>query len=335
MTTHQIGRRSRLLFMAAGATLTLGLAACSADSGGADSESEATKDSYSIGVLSLAQASLLDDIIEAFEAAVVEGVGDAEVSFDVQNANGDQSLVNSISRDFAGSDHDAFAVIGTPAVIALAQQITDRPVFALAMGDPVGAGVAESLEEPGGNVTGSIDYVDPASLVDDILEIHPDAASIGTVYDPSNQNLQVWVADLKKALEGTDVELVESTVASTAEVAQASRSLVGRSDVVLVGPDANVIAGLDALGAAMAGDGIPTYLAGGDPMFPGILASIGPDYPSLGTSAGENAALVLLGQDPAVTPFTTPDALEFVVNPETEEALGVEFPASIEERIVR
>ena len=92
-------------------------------------------------------------------------------------------------------------------MIAVAQQITDRPIFALAMGDPVGAGVAESLEEPGANVTGSIDYVDPALLVDQITTIHPELASLGTVYDPSNQNMQVFVADLEEALQGTDIEL--------------------------------------------------------------------------------------------------------------------------------
>lgn len=335
MTTLKIGRRSRLVSVAAGAALILGLTGCStADAAPAENGTE-EDGSYSIGILALAQSTLLDEVIGGFQDAVETGVGDATVTFDVQNANGDQSLVNSISRDFAGSDHDAFAVIGTPAVIALAQQITDRPVFALAMGDPVGAGIAESLEEPGGNVTGSIDYVDPASLVADIVEIHPDAETLGTVYDPSNQNLQVWIADLKRALDEAGLELIESTVASTAEVAQASRSLVGRADVALIGPDANVVAGLDALGAAMGGGSIPTYLSGGDPMFPGILASIGPAYLSLGTTAGENAALVLLGQDPAVTPFAVPGALEFAVNPETEAALGIEFPASIEEQIAR
>ena len=289
----------------------------------------AAAEPISIGVLSIAQAEVLDDIVAEFETAVVDGVAPTEVTFDEQNANGDQSLVASIARDFAASDHDAFAVIGTPAVIAVAQQITDRPIFALAMGDPVGAGVAESLEEPGANVTGSIDYVDPALLVDQITTIHPELASLGTVYDPSNQNMQVFVADLKEALQGTDIELVEATIAGTADVAQASRSLLGRSEVILIGPDAAVFAGLDAVAAAAVAESVPLYVVGGDITTPGVLGSIGPDYDELGTTAGLAAVEVLLGADPGTVPFATPDGVELQFNGATVEQLGLEVPAEV------
>ena len=289
----------------------------------------AAAEPISIGVLSIAQAAVLDDIVAEFETAVVDGVAPTEVTFDEQNANGDQSLVASIARDFAASDHDAFAVIGTPAVIAVAQQITDRPIFALAMGDPVGAGVAESLEEPGANVTGSIDYVDPALLVDQITTIHPELASLGTVYDPSNQNMQVFVADLKEALQGTDIELVEATIAGTADVAQASRSLLGRSDVILIGPDAAVFAGLDAVAGAAVAESVPLYVVGGDITTPGVLGSIGPDYFELGTAAGLAAVEVLLGADPGTVPFATPDGVELQFNGATVEQLGLEVPAEV------
>ncbi len=292
----------------------------------------AASEPISIGVLSIAQAEVLDDVVTEFEKAVVDGLEPTEVTFDEQNANGDQSLVASIARDFAASDHDAFAVIGTPAIIAVAQQITDRPIFALAMGDPVGAGVAESLEAPGANVTGSIDYVDPALLVEQITAIHPELASLGTVYDPSNQNMQVFIADLKETLQGTDIELVEATIAGTAEVAQASRSLLGRSDVILIGPDAAVFAGLDAVGAAAVADSVPLYAIGGDLTTPGLLGSIGPDYFELGTTAGLAAVEVLLGADPGTVPFATPDGVELQFNADTVEQLGLEVPEELLEQ---
>ncbi len=292
----------------------------------------AAAEPISIGVLSIAQAEVLEDIVAEFETAVVDGVAPTEVTFDEQNANGDQSLVASIARDFAASDHDAFAVIGTPAIIAVAQQITDRPIFALAMGDPVGAGVAESLEQPGANVTGSIDYVDPALLLDQITTIHPELASLGTVYDPSNQNMQVFIADLEEALEGTDIELVEATISGTADVAQASRSLLGRSEVILIGPDAAVVAGLDAVAGAAVADSVPLYVVGGDITIPGVLGSIGPDYFELGTTAGLAAVDVLLGADPGMVPFATPDGVELQFNVDTVEQLGLEVPEELLEQ---
>ena len=45
--------------------------------------------------------------------------------------------------------------------------------------------------------------------------IHPELASLATVYDPSDQNMQVFIADLEEALRGTDIELVEATIAGT------------------------------------------------------------------------------------------------------------------------
>lgn len=310
-------------------TLGLALATTFAAPFAAFQPASAAAEPISVGVLAIAQVALFDDIIAEFEAAVVEGVAPTEVTFEEQNANGDQSLIASIARDFAASDHDAFAVIGTPAVIALAQQITDRPIFALAMGDPVGAGVAESLEAPGGNVTGSIDFVDPALLLDQVTTIHPDLARLGTVYDPSNQNMQVWVAGLKDALQDTDIELVEATVSGTADIAQASRSLLGRSDVILIGPDAAVVAGLDAVGASAVAESIPLYVVGADITTPGLLGSIGPDYPELGATAGLAAVEVLLGADPGTVPFATPDGVELQFNGVTVDQLGLDVPDEV------
>ena len=307
-------------------TATALLSGCAA-SGTADEPAPKT---YKIGVLEVAQAQLIDGVVKAFRAEVAKGLGpDEKVTFDVHNANGDQSLITSISRDFAGSDDDAFAVIGTPAVIALATQIKDRPVFALAIGDPVGAGVATSLAKPGGNVTGSIDYVDPELLLKDLAQLHPKAATVGTLYDPSNQNMQVWMKALKASADKDGVKVIESTVSSSADVAQAARSLVGRADVVLVGPDALVVAGIDAVGAAMSGGRIPLYVVGGDVTVPGVVGSLGPDYPTLGTKAGDLAVKVLKGASPASTAFATPGKVQIVLNKAAASSLGITVPDSL------
>ena len=323
-------RRHRHRFVATAAAIAvaaLGLTACA--DGSPTESSAATDDTLHVGVFLVAQAQLLDDVAAAFEAAVEEGLGDTEVVFDVQNANGDQSLITSIARDLAGSDADAFAVIGTPAVIALAEQVKDRPIFALAMGDPVGAGLAESLEAPGGNVTGSIDYVEPELLLEKMLEMQPDLASIGTVYDPSNQNMQVWTAALQSAADAAGIEIAEATISGAADVAQAARSLDGRADAILIGPDATVIAGIDAVTAVSTGGAIPLYVSGGDASLPGVLASIGPNYPELGTIAGEGAVEVLLGADPGSVPFAVPSGLDVVINGATVDELGITIPESL------
>ena len=187
---------------AVAATL-VGLTSITASATAASADSD---ESISIGVLELAQVEAPDVFMQAFMEDLSEQMAPIEVTFDVQNANGDQSLLASIARDFASSDHDAFAVVGTPAVVALAQQESERPIFVVAMGDPVGAGIAETLERPGGNVTGSYAYADPFVLTEQVLEIQPGVTRIGTVFDPSNQNIGRWISDLRLATEEHDVD---------------------------------------------------------------------------------------------------------------------------------
>jgi len=123
---------------------------------------------------------------------------------------------------------------------------------------------------------------------------------------------------------------VEATVSGTADVAQASRSLLGRSDAILLGPDGVVIAGLDGVAAAALADGTPLYAVGADPSTPGLFATMGPDYPELGTAAGNVAVEVLQGADPGAVPFAAPDLeLQTQINGATLEQLGIELPADV------
>jgi putative ABC transport system substrate-binding protein len=310
--------------------LAVAVAACGASGGDPSPAGSGTPDSFEVGVLQVAEAPVLDDTVAAFQRRLAEELAPATVDFDLRNAQGDQSLIASIARVFAGSDADAFAVIGTPAVIAMAQQISDRPIIAIAMGDPVGAGVADSLEAPGGNVTGSIDYVDPAIVLGELLKASPAPRRLGTVYDPSNQSMQAWVADLTAAVEAAgDLELVEATISGPGDVATAARSLDGRVDAVLLGPDPTVAGGLEAVGAAAASGAVPLYVAGGDASVDGVLASIGPDYPLVGELAAEVAATVLEGRPPGQVPFGQPTGLMLQINQATMDTLGVSFPAEV------
>ncbi len=317
------------------------LAACSsastptsAGASGADPATATTvsaAEPYKVGVFLMVSAALLDEMIGGFEDEFLAatGLGPDEVVWDVRNAQGDASLIQSIAREFADSDMDMFAVLGTPAVLALTALEKERPIIAIAMGDPVGAGVAESLDAPGGNVTGSIDYVEPALVLDEIAKVSPPLARLGTVYDPSNQNLQVWVADLEEAVAEAGMTLETATVASSADVSAAARSLVGRVDGILIGPDGIVTGALPAVIEAASSANLPLYLTGGDVSMTGVLATLGPDYPDLGAMAAEAAAAVYEGTDPGEVPFGRPEAIEWGVNSATVEALGVTIPDDV------
>ena len=310
------------LALAASATFFTG---CGGGAGGTAKADPGTK----IAIFSVTSDTLLEDLVKGFKEQFQSDAGlqPDQVQWVEKNAQGDPGLIQGIARQLADDDSlDMIVVLGTPAVLAVAENEKDVPIIAIAMGDPVGAKVAKSLDAPGGNVTGSIDYIDPAKVLAELGKVDPAPKRLGTVYDPSNQNMQVWVADLKKAVAAAGLELQTASIASSADVSAAARSLKGKADALLIGPDAAVITAMPALSeAAMdAREGI--YLVGGDANQPGVVATLGPDYPGLGRSAGAAAAKVHAGTDPGSVPFGRPGALEWRVNPATVRQLDLELP---------
>ncbi|MDT3443854.1 MULTISPECIES: ABC transporter substrate-binding protein [unclassified Pseudofrankia] len=322
-------RRRRLAGALLGAIGMIGVIAGCGSSSGSTTSSSAGSGTVKVNIFEVAQADVVTTLETAFKKELTAKLAGRTVSYSVSNANGDPSLIQSIARNLSRSNSSLIAVIGTPAVIAMAQQDKTHPIIALAMGDPVGGKVADSLDHPGHNVTGTIDFVDPAELLGELAKVTPAPKRIGTIYDPSNENSQVWVAQLRTAIKARPgLALVEATVASAGDVQSAARSLVGRTDTILVGPDAAVASGIAAVGAVALSNKIPLYLTSGDATTSGVLATLGPSYADLGSQGADVAVKVLDGAQPAATPFGRPGALEWDVNHSTLGALGVTMPSA-------
>jgi putative ABC transport system substrate-binding protein len=328
--------RLRALLVLGVAVLAAALvAACgdSADSGdavpSATSAAPSTSAALKVGILQIAPAAVLDDTVAAYKQELEKRLAPRKVSFDVQNAQGKETLIQNLARNFSRSDDDLVAVIGTPAVIAMAKLEKRKPIIAIAMGDPVGSKVAASLDAPGGNVTGSIDFVDPAKLLDVIGQTKPAPKRLGTVYDPANENSVVWVKALKAAAAGRGLSVAEATIASSSDLNAAARSLAGKADALLIGPDATVISGLPPVAAVARANKLPLYLAGGDATASGVVASLGPDYPTIGRATADVTAKVVAGADPGTVPFAQPTELAPQVNAKTVAALGITLPSGL------
>jgi len=333
---HRRPRRALPALVLAALAALVALAGCgSSSSSQADAGTAATAPAdrpLRVGLLQIAEADVLDDVVAAFERRLRAELAPRPVEVEVRNAQGDTTLVQSIARELAASDADMLAVLGTPAVIAVAKAEPRRPVIALAMGDPVGAKVARSLERPGGNVSGSVDFVDPALVLEELLKVRPAPERIGTIYDPGNQNSDVWVKALRAAAGPAGLELKEASIGGPGDIAAAARSIAGDVDAILIGPDATVFAGLAAVASAAGAERVPLYVIGGDPTVAGVFATLGPSYPELGERTGALAAEVAEGADPAATPWVRPSGVEWGINPETLRTLDVTVPAAVLEQ---
>ncbi|AMA00704.1 ABC transporter substrate-binding protein [Corynebacterium glutamicum] len=312
----------------------LALASCSSDSSDSSTSTDAAGgDSYRVGINQLVQHPALDAATTGFKEAFEEA--GVDVTFDEQNANGEQGTALTISQQFASDNLDLVLAVATPAAQATAQNITDIPVLFTAVTDAVSAELVDSNEAPGGNVTGTSDIAPIEQQLELLQQLVPDAKSIGIVYASGEVNSQVQVDEVTKAAEPLGLSVNTQTVTTVNEIQQAVEAL-GDVDVIYVPTDNMVVSGISSLVQVAEQKQIPVIAAESGTVEGGALATLGIDYTELGRQTGEMALRILQdGEDPATMPVETATEFTYVINEDAAERQGVEIPQEILDKAER
>lgn len=301
------------------------LTACG-DAADGGEEGGSTAESYSIGVSQYITHPSLDAAREGFVSGLEES--GLDVSFDVQNAQGDQATANTIAGTFANSDHDLLLAVATPSAQTLAQSVRDVPVLFTAVTDPESAELVDSNEEPGGNVTGTSDANPVREQLELITELAPDAETVGIVYSSGEVNSQVQVDWAKEAAQELGLTIEEATVSNSSEVQQAANSL--DVDAIYVPTDNAVVSALESVIRFGQNEQIPVIAADGASVERGAVATYGINYEALGAQTADMAVRILTeGADPATMAVETQTEPQLYVNPTASEAMGVEIPQAM------
>ena len=302
------------------------LAACGSDgNSGAGSDDE-----INVGILQLMDHESLNAAREGF-VDVLEDAGYVEgdnLTLDYQNAQGDQANLQTMSERLSGSN-DLILAIATPAAQSLANIEDEVPLLFTAVTDPVEAGLVDSLETPGANITGTTDAGPIEDQIKLLLSVVPDAENIGLIYNSSEPNSVIQADDAEAILKDLGLNVVTRTVTSTNDVQQAMESLAQDVEGVYI-PTDNTLASTMATVAEIAkAYQLPVVAASTEQVMAGGLATFGINYYELGRQTGEMALKILDGDaDPAKLSVESSTNLELVVNEEMAEALGID-PASI------
>ncbi|MBR4944904.1 MAG: ABC transporter substrate-binding protein [Peptococcaceae bacterium] len=321
--------------VAAIAAMSMGmLAGC----GGGEAEQQQEEKTYKIGVVQLMQHGSLDQANQGMiDGLAAEGfvVGE-NLEVDQQNAQGDQSNLQSIAQQFLSNEVDLIMAIATPAAQVMAANTEEIPIVATAITSFEQAGLVESNEAPNTNVTGTHDMTPIAEQIDLLLQIVPDAKSIGTVYTSSEKNSQVQVGILKEVCEAKGLTVVERTVSTVNDIQQATQSLVEEDvDAVWLCTDNNVASAMPQVVGVTDAAGIITVCAEESMVMSGGTITYGINFYQIGYDAGLMAAQILNGEAvPAEMPIQGPkqEDLKLVINPEAVEIIGVEIPAELMEK---
>ena len=323
-------KRTLALLMAS--ALMLSLAGCS-QTGGSSSSGEA--ETLRIGIIQPMEHESLDGAREGFVQALADhGYTDGDtIVLDYQNAQGDSSALLTISQRFVGDDCDLVLAIGTGAAQSIASQTSEIPVLITAVTDPVDAGLVQSSEAPGTNVTGTNDMNPIREQLELIPEILPDAQTVGLLYTSSEDNSILQIEEAKAILEEMNLDYVEQTVTGSNDVQQAVQSIVTRCDAIYIPTDNTFASAMPLVGSVVMESGTPVICGATGMVEAGGLITLGLNYYNLGYQTGEMAVQVLEGADPASMPVQSQNQYDYVVNEEMLSALGMELPQSLLEKM--
>ncbi len=239
-----------------------------------------------------------------------------------ESAQGNAAIASQIARKFVGDQPDVIVAIATPSAQTAAAATRKIPIVFSAVTDPVAAKLVQSLDAPGGNITGASDMLPLDRHLDMILRIVPNARSIGTVYNPGEANAVALINQLEKSLNDRGLKLEKAAATKTSEVLGAARSLTDKVDAIYLTTDNTVISAAEAVISVGARAKIPVFAADTATVERGAVAALGFNYYDLGRQTGAMVARILEGASPAEMPVETLDNLELYVNPAAAEKMG-------------
>ena len=180
----------------------------------------AEKTEFKIGICNFVKDASLDQIVENIKAQFDLIAEEKGVTFQIleDNCMADAAVMEQIIADFLTEEVDLMIGVATPVAMRM-QTMTEGsnvPVIFSAVSDPVAAGLVETLEAPGANITGTSDFLNTNALLDLVFAANPDTDKIGLLYDLGQDASTTPIADAKAYLDARGIAYVDATGTTTA-----------------------------------------------------------------------------------------------------------------------
>lgn len=321
----------KLLAFGLSLVLLLSLVGCGAAKPGTTTTGNQEEKQFKIGIIQIVEHPALDSAREGFlETLKEKGYEEGKnLTVDYQNAQGDQSILQSITQKFSSAKLDLVLAIATPSAQAMASASQDIPILITAVTDPLEAKLVNSMDKPGKNVTGTTDMNPIKEQFELMKTLVPTVKKVGVIYNAGEVNSQVQVAIAKTVAAELGLEIVEATVTTSADVLQASQSLIGKVDTIYVPTDNMVVSAAQSVVQVSHKNLIPIISGESSVVDKGALGTIGINYKKLGKQTGEMALRVFKGEKPQDMPIEAQNEFDTVLNQTTIDLFGITVPADI------
>lgn len=287
-----------------------------------------------IGFLGNSTAELEANLVGPFRQALADlgHVEGRDIAIDYRWAEGDYERFPALVAELIASGADIIVTAGTPAAFAVKRATTSIPCVMVAVGDPVGTGLIESLGRPGRNLTGltSIAPELEGKRLALLRQIVPGLTYFAVLWNPANAfhvSAEKGVQDAAKVLgmkvQSLGVRTLEEFDAAFAAIA------AEQPGALIVLADRIFLHGRERIMDFARQQQLPGVYAYRELVEVGGLMSYGPNYAEMHRQAAVYVDRILKGTKPGELPIQQPTKFELVINLKTAKTLGIEVPPAL------
>ena len=252
------------------------------------------------------------------------------VAFEYRWADGRAERYAEFAADLVRLKVNVIVTSTLRAVIAAKQATSAIPIIFTSVGNPVSAGLVQSLAQPGSNLTG-LSQQGPelgTKRLELLREMIPDLRRVAVMANPVNPstNLEIEEVQLAARQFGIDVSVLQ--VKRAEDIGPAIESSKGVEGLYVV-IDPLMSVNQDKINALAIGARLPTLHGLRDYVVTGGLMSYGANFTALFRRAGDYVDKILHGANPAGLPVEQPTKFDLVINLKTAKALGLTVPPKL------
>lgn len=325
-------RKIMAVLMAASVAASLAGCGGSSSSGSSDSSSDsASSDSgkvYKIGICQQLEHEALDQATQGFEDACEEKFGKDNVTFDLQNGQGEQANCATITNSFVADNVDLILANATTALQCAAAATDSIPILGTSITDYATAlDISDWNGSTGMNISGTSDLAPIDQQEDMLVELVPDVKTVGILYCSAEPNSAYQAKLFEDALKEDGIEYKEYTAADSNEIQSVTTSAISECDALYIPTDNTMASNTEITNNICLPAKVPV-VAGEQGICAGCgIATLSISYYDIGYKAGEMAYDILEnGKDISAMKIETAPNVTKMYNPTICEELGIEVP---------
>lgn len=255
---------------------------------------------------------------------------DVDLQIEYRWANND-SLLKRFAQELVGLNPEVILAASASSASALQEATSTVPVVFMRTSDPVNRRLIASMEKPGGNFTGYVEFEAGIGVkwLELLKQIAPNVTRVAVVQDPMRSTWRHVLTGIEKAAPSFNVQVTPVDARDSAELERVLATFMGPDGGLIVTPNLFSALARERLVALAARHKLPAVYFSRSFVTEGGLISYAPDTIDQYHRAAGSIDRILKGEKPADMPVQTPAKFEIVANLRTAQMLALTIPARL------